>query len=78
MELTYIFNDDDFTYTPSDEDITECIIAAFASDYKLVDFQARQIVEDFDLRDTMIEYYKDYIKDSCEQDAYKAYKEHKI
>ena len=42
------------------------------------DFQTKQIIEDFDLRDKMIEAYADYIKDCCEYDAHEAYKESKV
>lgn len=75
MELTYNFDGNEFTYTPSDEEVNECIYEAFSDDYKLDDFQTKQIIEDFDLRDTMIEAYKDYIKECCEHDAHEAYKE---
>ena len=78
MELKYIFNDDEFTYTPSDEQIDGAIYEAFSDDYKWDDFQTRQIIEDFDLRYKMIEAYKDYIKDCCEHDAHEAYKESKV
>lgn len=78
MELTYIFDGNEFTYTPSDEEVNECIYEAFSDDYKLDDFQTKQIIEDFDLRDKMIEAYEDYIKDCCEYDAREAYKESKV
>lgn len=78
MELKYIFNDEEFTYTPSDEQIDGAIQEGFQDDYKLDDFQTKQIIEDFDLRDKMIEAYEDYIKDCCEYDAREAYKESKV
>lgn len=78
MELKYIFNDEEFTYTPSDEQIDGAIYEAFSDDYKLDDFQTKQIIEDFDLRDKMIEAYADYIKDCCEYEASEAYKESKV
>lgn len=78
MELKYIFNDEEFTYTPSDKQIDDIICEAFSDDYKLDDFQTTQIIEDFDLRDKMIEAYADYIKDCCEYEAYEAYKESKV
>ena len=78
MELKYIFNDEEFTYTPSDEQIDGAIYEAFSDDYKLDDFQTKQIIEDLDLRDKMIEAYADYIKDCCEYEAREAYKESKV
>lgn len=77
MELKYIFNDEEFTYTPSDEQINDAIYEAFSDDYKLDDFQTKQIIEDFDLRDKMIEAYKDYIKDCYEYEAHEEYLDNK-
>lgn len=73
MELKYIFNDEEFTYTLSDEQINDAIYKIFSDDYKLDDFQTKQIIEDFDLRDKMIETYKDYIKDCYEYEAHEEY-----
>lgn len=73
MELKYIFNDEEYIYEPDDYFVDEAISKAFMDDYKLDDFQASQIIEDFDLRDKLIEVYKDYIKDVCERFAHEEY-----
>lgn len=73
MELKYIFNDEEYTYIPSVWQINDAIYKAFSDDYRLDYFQTKQIIEDFDLSDKLIEAYKDYIKDTCERFAHEEY-----
>lgn len=74
---TYIFDDEEFTYTPTDEDLMQACMEYLADDYALTMRAAHDLIADFDIKDRVVEYYSKEFHDYFERDAQLAYKWYK-
>lgn len=71
---TYIFDNEEFTYTPSDEDLMQACMEYLADNYTLTMKVAHDLIIDLDIKDRVVEYYSKEFHDYFERDAQLAYK----
>lgn len=74
-EIYYEFDGNEFTYEAKQERVNEYVETCFENEYQITNEQAKAIIEDLDLYDTLEERYDESVKDFFEDVAYERYKD---
>lgn len=78
MTFHYVFNDEDYSFTPLDSDIDWYLAELLCKDYCIPDRNlAVHLIVDLDIRDELKTYYEETLKERFRSQAQCAYNEYR-
>ena len=73
----YIFDGEEFDYTPSDEDLMQACTEFVRDEYFVDSRYANALIVDFDIKDRVADFFEKELHDYFEREAREAYKWYK-